>query len=521
LLEEVAVLNLERLIFVPRSRKKWEAVDLGFRLVPLFWKPMLLSWIIVSLPFFLLFSFIEPLSYYVTLVIWWLKPLFERTQLYILSFGVFSNAPSVKETVRAFPKYAFKQITPSLLWRRISFTRSLDLPVIQLENLSGEQRKKRLAILHKQAGNPASWLAIILVHVETMLMIGVFLVVLMLVPKSMDLSWFELLDDHVWLTNLIYYVCLALVAPFYVASGFMLYINRRIELEGWDIELNFKEIAELNKKPVPNSGNTSKLHSIAFIFLFLLGTLFLPQNELYAQTESVKRAEADILTVFEHEDFHQIETYQIPKWLDDWDFNIDDDEDKPKLDIPPFLLTFLMFIASSIEVIIWVVAISIVIFLIVRYRSKLAQFAGYINRDKTLNFETPKTMFGLDVRQDQLPNDIEVEGLKLIEHGDYRECLSLLYRATITKLLYQYRIPFSAANTELECLDMSHTHIPISVYEYFSSVTSLWRKLAYGHINPTRDKIEKLCREWNTLLGASAGKEEGAPASKEEGGAGE
>lgn len=516
-------MNLDRLVFVPRNRKKWEAADLGFRLVPMFWQSMLFSWFIVSLPVFLVFSLIEPLSYYATLVLWWLKPVFERTQLYVLSFGIFGSAPTWKETIKAFPKYAFQQIFPSLLWRRFSFTRSLDLPVLQLEKLRGEQRKKRLVILHQQTGNPASWLTIIMVNVEAILMVGAFLVVMMFIPHSIDLSWLNLLEDHIWLGNLIYYVCIFLVAPFYVASGFMLYINRRIELEGWDIELSFKEISRLHEKPVNFSAGTAKIHSIAFLFVSLFVLLFMPQNDLFAQPkfdennvcssdaciqfEAVKRAEHDILEVFEHQDFHQIETIQIPKWLDNWSFEKDEEtKEESKLDIPPFLVNFLMYIASSIEVIIWVIAISIVVFLIFRYRSLLAQFVDFTKKGKPKSFEVPKTLFGLDVRQGQLPNDIEAECNKFIEKGDYRECLSLLYRATITNLLNQHRVPFNSSNTELECLAISQAHSSDRVYKYFSSVTLSWRKLAYGHIAPTRAIVEELCRDWNIVLDSANNK---------------
>ena len=43
------------------------------------------------------------------------------------------------------------------------------------------------------------------------------------------------------LFDLLVLFVLSAVAPFYVAGGFMLYISRRIELEGWDIEICFRE----------------------------------------------------------------------------------------------------------------------------------------------------------------------------------------------------------------------------------------------------------------------------------------
>jgi hypothetical protein len=42
------------------------------------------------------------------------------------------------------------------------------------------------------------------------------------------------------LTSIAYAAAVAFVEPFYVAAGFGLYLNRRVELEAWDIEQEFR-----------------------------------------------------------------------------------------------------------------------------------------------------------------------------------------------------------------------------------------------------------------------------------------
>ena len=37
-------------------------------------------------------------------------------------------------------------------------------------------------------------------------------------------------------------LAMSLIAPFYVAGGFALYLNRRSELEGWDIEICLRRL---------------------------------------------------------------------------------------------------------------------------------------------------------------------------------------------------------------------------------------------------------------------------------------
>jgi len=39
---------------------------------------------------------------------------------------------------------------------------------------------------------------------------------------------------------LAYTFAVAIIEPFYVAAGFAMYLNRRVELEAWDIEQEFR-----------------------------------------------------------------------------------------------------------------------------------------------------------------------------------------------------------------------------------------------------------------------------------------
>ena len=49
--------------------------------------------------------------------------------------------------------------------------------------------------------------------------------------------------DGGWVTRLAcacYRVAVAIVEPFFVGAGFAMYLNRRVELEAWDIEQEFR-----------------------------------------------------------------------------------------------------------------------------------------------------------------------------------------------------------------------------------------------------------------------------------------
>jgi hypothetical protein len=50
-------------------------------------------------------------------------------------------------------------------------------------------------------------------------------------------------EETLWMSlafAAVYSAVVLFVEPFYVASGFALYLNRRVELEAWDIEQEFR-----------------------------------------------------------------------------------------------------------------------------------------------------------------------------------------------------------------------------------------------------------------------------------------
>ena len=88
----------------------------------------------------------------------------------------------------------------------------------------------------------ASWLNVILIFIESSLSISAIILITTLWPELIDLSRLftdENYSDAIYF-DLLAVLSIAFVAPFYTAAGFVLYISRRIELEGWDIEICFR-----------------------------------------------------------------------------------------------------------------------------------------------------------------------------------------------------------------------------------------------------------------------------------------
>ena len=59
-------------------------------------------------------------------------------------------------------------------------------------------------------------------------------------PGDAEVDWLRLLSEDnltvAFASAAVYALVVAFLEPFYVAAGFALYVNRRVELEAWDVE---------------------------------------------------------------------------------------------------------------------------------------------------------------------------------------------------------------------------------------------------------------------------------------------
>lgn len=523
-------MNLDKLTVEIRPRQAWQAVDLGILMARRWWWPLTKAWLLVSGPVWLLLCLLPPhLIFLQSLIVWWLKPLFERPLLHILSQAVFDAQPGTMETFKAFPRLAGIQIFNSLLWRRLSATRSMDLPVIQLEGLKGSKRTDRLRVLHREDSGPAPWITIFGMHMELFIVLAIYILVLMFWPQVLETNWNEYFigqKSH-WfnlLQNFFFFGAMTLVAPFYVASGFALYLNRRIRLEAWDLEIAFKNIvlkksdmikSDLKKHGQRVSGqkNQSTVRSSTLALVLLCVVLFsaAPRESVAGDTATSPEAAEQYPLVLNRDSsrkiieeikadevFHQMKTVRVPdlSWLE---FNEDEDE-QTEGDLE-FLKALFGFIARFGEVILWILVIFLVVMVAYRYRHWLAEVVfDQPIRSKRV---TPKTLFGLDLTGESLPDDISGSARELWNQNRHRDCLSLLYRATLFRLI-EKGLDIHDGDTEQECLESTKRHrkqlaISQQCIEYLATLTQLWRQLAYGHILPDQNDVIELCSAWNNI----------------------
>jgi len=82
-----------------------------------------------------------------------------------------------------------------------------------------------------------------LYYVEQIFSIALLMLFYIFFPEQIDISlaWLNELRENNTYVDFGSLLMMAAIAPFYVAAGFMLYISRRVELEGWDIEICFRD----------------------------------------------------------------------------------------------------------------------------------------------------------------------------------------------------------------------------------------------------------------------------------------
>ncbi|MCU7870859.1 MAG: DUF4129 domain-containing protein, partial [Candidatus Thiodiazotropha sp. (ex Lucinoma borealis)] len=82
--------------------------------------------------------------------------------------------------------------------------------------------------------------------------------------------------------------------------------------------------------------------------------------------------------------------------------------------------------------------------------------------------------------------------------------LSLLYRASLSVLVHVYSLQISEGATEGECLENAQGFVKDDLNDYFTQLTRVWQKLAYGHIQPKYELAVKLCQEWPGHFGVNS-----------------
>jgi len=224
------------------------------------------------------------------MLLWWLKPVFDRFALQVVSRAVFGAPPTVGEALGAWRDILWPGLVSGLTLYRLHPARSAVLAVWQLEKQSGSQGKRRRDVLARRM--TGSWTATGMCALfEAIIFLSLAVVGALLLPAGADTPA-DLADffrgggsewQWDWLDSLCYVFAVSVVEPLYVAAGFSLYLNRRAILEGWDIELQLRRLDE--RLSAARAGLAA-----AVVLALAIGWLAVPQPQAVAAEQSAKEA---------------------------------------------------------------------------------------------------------------------------------------------------------------------------------------------------------------------------------------
>lgn len=503
-------MELDKVTAEIRPRTQWEAIDLGIRLTSEHALSLIKGWMasVYPLALLILALFGQSIGWGIFLI-WWLKPVWERVALHPLSRNLFGEHPTWRETMKVLPRELLKNkglvltgvglallgwwihagpddeagargVSPlaglywlaviGLLFYRSGLLRSLALPVRYLEGLDRARYRTRLKTLSYRSSGPALALTILCLLMELLLFGSQIFFAILMIPQGMGLDemiWLAISEGEFgllpawmgWAAAFFYLNALSVVAWFYTGAGFGLYVNTRTWTEGWDIELKFKGLGR-------------RLAIIALGLLVLGGTARLEANE--EARRILDREEFDVQTrgVYEEQE------------------KDDQSQKSPARNYSGGIFAgvgealFWVIMALGVAGIIWVVVSN----------------AHFFKKDGRANGEKkrPKvrTVAGLNVEPENLPERLVVTARRLWEEGRHQQALSLLYRGAISSLVFRQVVEIEESDTELDCLRRVAAKGEVAHASYFETLTKAWISQAYARRTPDEQTAAILWGQW-------------------------
>jgi len=498
--------DLERLSVRLRPRNAWEALDLGIELVRAHGRAIYATWFAAYLPVaIVVFILAWDTPLWAWEAMWWLKPLFDRIALAVVSSRLFGETTSARAILRGVPSLLWRSgIVGALTWRRFDLARSFHLPVYQLERLSGRGARQRIRVLDRDARPAAVWLTFLLLNMEFLFGLAISLAVAILTPVQAPIStliegWFRGTFEGGRIGFALGIVAASLIEPFYVTCGFTLYLQRRTMLEGWDIELRFRQMTERVEKAKRAAAAPATFACALLAFALVAAA----PGASRAADPPPKDPAKEIREVLREPDFGHKTTVSRIKYIGPtWKMS-----GETKSFDWSWLAKLSRWIGEASRALAWVagaVAIAVVLYFLARY----IRLHGFGGRRR----QRPDFLFGLDVRPESLPGDVAAEAERLARESRVREALSLLYRGALVRFM-DAGIEFLQGDTEGDCMRRVEAAETPRRKAYFRRLVTHWEVLAYGHHAVSPEAAVALARGWREQFPAEPS-EGAAPAAQ-------
>jgi hypothetical protein len=467
------------------------------------------------------------------LLMWWLRPVFDRIPQYVLSRAVFGSVPGTAETLRAQLRWGWKPMLGHLTWRRFSPMRAALLPIDLLEGADPARRAERRRVIGGGVSGPAVLLTLACLHFLLALEVSAVLLVTLFVPNELlpeatRAAWAMLTEDPpVWALialNAVDWLAVAFIEPFYVGAGFGLYLNRRTQLEAWDLEIAFRRM----RKRLEAAG-TAALLALALLLPMAMpaqarddNTCPFPEETVPAKAGGEQNAnktggkiaaDADPAETSANNEYETTNLRDIfgdesadPAGLEKsvaqayrdpllrpklkqttWERR---DRDKKKLEAEPLSFEWLAkLIGFIVEYGLWILVGLLVLTLLITAKRWWPWLIGGIAVAETA--PAPVEMAHL-AHTEPLPPDIATVARRLWAQGQPRRALALLYRASVEAMTTRIDAHPPPGATEADCLRLSRRMPDAEDRDAFQRMVRIWQYAAYGQRLPAADEFETL-----------------------------
>lgn len=464
-----------------RPRTGWESQDLGLAMVRGMIGRLLVQWLVVLLPIWAALTVLlwdRPIL--LLLIVWWLKPAYDRLPLFSLGRRLFGQETRLRDFLRAVPKLLFVGNIYFLTFGRFSFYRSFSMPVKVLEGGAFSAYRRRVSTLLRVGDSTVFWVTFAWFVATVLGVIGCYLFLdswsesatsAEIWARLFGRSWRDA-DLELWRTiALLYMFVVTITEPFYVGSGFGLYINARSHLEGWDIEVAFRTLAaRIRQSVVP----------------LLLCGLFLFQGLGSARAQDDPK---DIIKEIKaHPDF---KIHQEEITVDDTVYST---PNAPNLDT-----SWLAALGAIARVILWGLLIAVVIYLIYLIVKNRHLFMPNKRGPRPTPEPKARVVLGLDVTAEALPADIAAAARERWLAGDIYGALRLLYAGSLSWMIQRASLPIRESDTEGDCVRHSKKLWDPNQISYFQQLTNAWVRNAYGKKSPQSTEMEQFVTQWPFL----------------------
>jgi hypothetical protein len=462
---------------VLRRRSAWEAADAGlllwrrdfFYFLPFFAIPF---WICA----FALRLIPGKLQYWSWFVLWFLKPLFERPVLHVISVRLFESDAGFRRLCQGLGKALSRGLAGDLLWRRLSPVRVAMMPVRVLENCGFRGAGQRGRVLQRGGLFFCAFLSFWGFALEAALLGGEFLFCFFMSGIIWENPVFSSLGEFPAGVEIFFFAAYCfnyiLVETLYVCMGFGVYLNSRVEVEGWDIEILFRSFAEARRHAPPGTGRCprSRLSVVTALILFIVPEIFMPANN-FAEEAPLETLQA----ILDSPDFGGER--------DGWEIRLKDKREygKPEAaDLPPLLKGIKQIFASALRLVLILLTAGLIVFSILYLRR-------FVKRKKSLPGGTGTK--ALNLRKEESVEHLLERARFFFAKEDLRRAWAFCFAAALRSLSLYRGMAFPPGATEYDCLELVDSAARPGEAKAFSSLVERWVGLVYAGRMPPRESF--------------------------------